>query len=92
MRTHDDTRLAYLDAEDTRAVREAGARFAADLPGAAWTAFMFALAERSERLRRAALDAGHGPERARLAVVHFEAAARVEWAWMEAAIGGGTAA
>lgn len=78
-----------LDTDDARAVREAGARFASDLAGAAWAGFMLALAEQGDRLRRAVLDAGHGPEQARLAAAHFEEAARVEWAWIEAATGAG---
>lgn len=77
--------LTPLDTEDARAVREAGARFASDLAGAAWARFMVALGEQGERLRRAVLDAGHGPEQARLAAAHFEAAARDEWVWLEAA-------
>lgn len=76
-----------LDTEDARTVREAGARFASDLAGAAWASFMLAFAEQGERLRRAALDAGHGPGQARLAAAHFEAAAREEWTWLEAAVG-----
>ena len=76
-----------LDAADARAVREAGARFASDLAGAAWAGFMLALAEQGERLRRAVLDAGHTPEQARLAAAEFEAAARDEWTWLEAGTG-----
>ena len=85
--THDDTAAQRLDADDARTVREAGARFASDLAGAAWAGFMLALAEQGERLRRAVLAAGHGPEQARLAAVDFEAAARDEWVWLEAACG-----
>ena len=87
MQTHDDTHPARLDTDDARTVREAGTRFAADLAGAAWARFMVALDEQGDRLRRAALDAGHTPEQARLAATHFEAAARAEWAWLEAATG-----
>lgn len=82
---HEETPPVRLDAADARAVREAGARFASDLAGAVWVAFMMALAEQGERLRRAVLEAGHGPEQARLAAAHFEAAAREEWVWLEAA-------
>ena len=57
-----DEAPARLDTDDARTVREAGARFASDLAGAAWVAFMMALAEQGERLRRAVLDAGHSPE------------------------------
>lgn len=76
-----------LDTDDARTVREAGARFASDLAGAAWVAFMVALDEQGERLRRAVLAAGHGPEQARLAAAEFEAAARDEWVWHDAAVG-----
>lgn len=86
MQTHHDTPPAYLDVDDARTVHEAGARFAADLAGAAWARFMVTLGEQGDRLRRAVLDAGHTPEQARLAVAHFEAAARAEWMWIEAAI------
>ena len=86
MQMYEDTIPVHLDTDDARAVREAGARFASDLAGAAWAGFMVALAEQGKRLRRAVLDAGHGPEQARLAAAHFEAAARDEWVWLEAAL------
>lgn len=86
---HDDTPPGCLGVDDARAVHEAGTRFASDLAGAAWPGFMLALAEQGERLRRAVLEAGHGPEQARLAVTHFEAAARAERAWIDAATGAG---
>lgn len=76
-----------LAADDARTVREAGARFASDLAGAAWAGFMLALAEQGERLRRAVLDAGHTPEQAKLAAAHFEAAARDEWVWLDTSTG-----
>lgn len=80
--------LTHLEVDHARAVRVAGARFASDLAGAAWARFMVALGEQAERLRRAVLDAGHGPDQARLAAAHFEAAARDEWVWLEAAESG----
>lgn len=87
MQMYEDTTPPRLDGDDARTVREAGARFASDLAGAAWVAFMMALAEQGERLRRAVLAAGHTPEQAKLAAAHFEAAARDEWVWFEAAGG-----
>lgn len=66
-------------------MREAGTRFASDLAGTARPGFLLALAEQGERLRRAVLEAGHGAEQAHLAAAHFETAARVEWAWLDAA-------
>ena len=85
MQTHEGTIPARLAAADARAVRDAGTRFASDLAGAAWPGFMLALAEQGERLRRAVTAAGYGPEQARLAAAHFEAAARDERAWIDAA-------
>ena len=98
-----DGASACLDVQDARTVRRAGARFASDLAGAAWARFMVALGEQGDRLRRAVLDAGHTPEQARLSrsdpsrrakcrrafrgAAHFEAAARDEWVWLEAATG-----
>ena len=87
MQMYEDTVPVHLDTGDARMVREAGARFASDLAGAAWVAFMMALDEQGERLRRAVLAAGHTPERAKLAAAHFEAVAREEWVWFEAAGG-----
>lgn len=87
MELHEEEAPVRLDTDDARTVREAGARFASDLAGAAWVAFMVAPAEQGERLRRAVLEAGHGPEQARLAAAHFETAARDEWVWLEAAGG-----
>ena len=60
--------MTHSKVDDARAVREAGARFASDLAGAAWTGFMLALAEQGERLRRAVLEAAtarirHGSRR-----------------------------
>ena len=84
---HEEAPTVRLDTDDARTVREAGIRFASDLAGAAWARFMVALGEQGDRLRRAALDAGHTPEQARLAAAHFGAAARAEWVWLEAATG-----
>lgn len=89
MQTHNETLSRCLDASDTRTVHAAGARFASDLAGAAWPEFLLALVERCEQLRRAAVNAGHGPEQARLAAAHFETAARGERAWIDAATGAG---
>lgn len=84
---HEEVTTVRLDVEDTCTVRRAGARFASDLAGAAWPGFMLALAEQSERLRRAVATAGYDPEQARLAAMHFEAAAQDEWAWIDMAGG-----
>lgn len=82
---HEGVFTPRLDVEDARTVRRAGARFASDLAGAAWATFVMALAEQGERLRRAVTAAGYGSEQARLAAARFEAAARDERAWIDAA-------
>lgn len=71
--------LARLATDDARTAQDAGARFARALAGAGSAAFMVALAEQLDLIRRTITDAGHSAEQAWLAAEHFEAAARDEW-------------
>ncbi len=76
---HEDDMLARLAVDDARTAQDAGARFARALAGASSAAFMVALAEQKDLIRRTITDAGFSAEQARLAVEHFETAAKVEW-------------
>ncbi len=71
--------LVRLAVDDARTAQDAGARFARALAGASSAAFMVALAEQEDLIRRTITDARHSAEQARLAAEHFEVAARDEW-------------
>ncbi len=71
--------LARLAVDDAKTAQDAGARFARALAGAASAAFMVALAEQEDLIRRTIMDAGFSAEQAQLAAGHFEVAALDEW-------------
>ena len=81
-----DEMMVHLTVDDARTAQQAGAKFARDLAGAHENDFAPALAEQSNLIRRAIVDAGFSDEQAKLAAEHFEVAACEEWVRLASAM------
>ena len=77
---HEDTLQVRLVPENVDTAQMAGVQFARALAGAPTAAFMLALGEQEQLVRRAVVDAGVGKRVARSTAAAFEIGARVEWA------------